>query len=254
MRITKYCLQTQKQGIDIKIAVVADLHAKKTATVIDALNRIAPDIILSPGDMFECFENKNDKININGFSFFEQATKIAPVFYCLGNHETEGKPNTAYPEVAGYKSIPPYVIEKLQHMSVNCIFDTHLTPKNNIAVGGLVSALHRDNGTISAEFLEKFEKLREYKILLCHHPEYYDKYLRDLDIDLIISGHAHGGQWNLFGRGVFAPGQGIFPKYTNGIHDGRFIISRGCSNNTRPIPVPRFFNPREVLYIKISSI
>lgn len=254
MKITKYELYTKKQGIDIKIAVVADLHAKKITPVIDALKKISPDIILSPGDMFECFENKNNKKNINGFDFFWHASKIAPVFYSLGNHETEGKNNFSYPEVAGYKNIPAYVTEKLRYTGVNCVFDSYIMARSNIAVGGLTSALNRDNGKISMEFLEKFEKLCEYKILLCHHPEYYCKYLRDLDIDLIISGHAHGGQWSFFGRGIFAPGQGIFPKYTHGIHDGKFIISRGCSNNTRPIPIPRFFNPKEVLCINISSI
>ena len=64
--------------------------------------------------------------------------------------------------------------------------------------------------------------------------------------DLILSGHAHGGQIRLFGRGLFAPGQGIFPKYTSGIH-GSMIISRGLSNTGGMIP--RLFNRREIVYI-----
>ena len=71
MKITKYSLQTQKQNIDVTLAVVADLHTKKVAPVIDALEKIKPDLILSPGDMFECFEERNDAINENGFDFFE---------------------------------------------------------------------------------------------------------------------------------------------------------------------------------------
>jgi predicted MPP superfamily phosphohydrolase len=66
-----------------------------------------------------------------------------------------------------------------------------------------------------------------------------------------LSGHAHGGQWRIFGRGVFAPHQGLFPKYTSGLHDEKLLISRGASNNV-PL-IPRFFNPREVLDIHIIS-
>ena len=61
-----------------------------------------------------------------------------------------------------------------------------------------------------------------------------------------MSGHAHGGQWRIFGRGVYAPGQGIFPKYTSGVIDGRCVISRGLSNHTH---VPRIFNPPELVMV-----
>ena len=253
LKITRYNLQTQKPNIDVTLAVVADLHTKKVAPVIDALEKIKPDLILSPGDMFECFEERNNAINENGFDFFEQAVKIAPVYYCFGNHETEGETSDEYPDVSGYKSIPPYVLERLASLGVHTVFDTHEPVDGKISIGGLLSGSNKESGEPSIEFVDKFSSLAEYKILLCHHPEYYEKYLAGKDVDLIISGHAHGGQWRIFGRGVFAPGQGLFPKYTSGLHDGRFIISRGCSNSTRPIPVPRFFNPKEVLEIHIKS-
>ena len=95
-------------------------------------------------------------------------------------------------------------------------------------------------------WLDEFEKQGGKKLLLCHHPEYRDKYLKDRSIDLILSGHAHGGQIRLLGRGLYAPGQGIFPKYTSGIH-ANMIISRGLSNTAGFIP--RLFNPREIVYI-----
>ena len=90
-----------------------------------------------------------------------------------------------------------------------------------------------------------------YKILLCHYPHYYERCLKDVPVDLVLSGHAHGGQWRIFGRGVYAPHQGLFPKYTSGIHSGNHIISRGVVNNAKPIP--RFFNPCEVIEIKIKG-
>jgi predicted MPP superfamily phosphohydrolase len=100
------------------------------------------------------------------------------------------------------------------------------------------------------EWLEKFSHLRGPKILLSHHPEYYPKYIKDLGIDLTLSGHAHGGQWRFFNRGVFAPGQGIFPKYTSGLYDGKLIVSRGLGNQT---PYPRINNEEEIIVIDIVS-
>ena len=76
-------------------------------------------------------------------------------------------------------------------------------------------------------------------------------YLKERGIDLLLSGHAHGGQFQFFGQGVFAPGQGIFPKYTTGVHDGRFVISRGLCNTAKPIP--RLFNPTELVIIDIEK-
>ena len=74
-------------------------------------------------------------------------------------------------------------------------------------------------------------------------------HIKQQDIDLVVSGHAHGGQWRFFGRGVFAPGQGLFPKYTAGVHDDRLVISRGLKKTVMP---PRIFNPLEIVVIDIE--
>lgn len=253
LNITEYNVQTKKQDIDLKIAVVADLHAKKVSPVINAIEKIKPDIIISPGDMFECFEKKNSRRNKSGFDFFNQAVKLAPVYYCFGNHELAGKTYENYPEISGYRSIPPHITEWLSEIGVHSVFDSYSFLNDDIAIGGLLSGSHRDGGKPNIEFVDKFSSLSQYKILVCHHPEYYEQYLSDKDIDMILSGHAHGGQWRIFGRGVFTPGQGFFPKYTSGVHDGKLIISRGCSNSTHPIWVPRLFNPKEVLSVHVKS-
>ena len=90
----------------------------------------------------------------------------------------------------------------------------------------------------------------EFCVLLSHHPETFEAYV-EKGVDLVLSGHAHGGQWQILGHGLFAPGQGILPKYTHGMHYGpygRLIISRGLSN---PYSfVPRWGNPPEVVYLR----
>jgi predicted MPP superfamily phosphohydrolase len=105
-----------------------------------------------------------------------------------------------------------------------------------------------------SKWLNDFEQADGYKILLSHHPEYWilrEPMLRDRKIDLVLSGHAHGGQWHFWGRGIYSPGQGLLPKYTSGIHQGPYgsmIVSRGLSNPYRTIP--RLGNPCEAVYVQ----
>ena len=88
-------------------------------------------------------------------------------------------------------------------------------------------------------------------ILMSHHPEYFP--LVPKEIDLILSGHAHGGQlrmYNLFKRewfGLWSPGQGWWPKWTRGVYEGRLVVSPGLSNTTW---IPRIGNPTEIVYIE----
>ena len=68
------------------------------------------------------------------------------------------------------------------------------------------------------DMMDQFETLDGVKVLLCHKPEHYIKYLRSRTMDLVVAGHAHGGQIRVAGRGVFSPGQGLFPRYTYGVN------------------------------------
>ena len=94
-------------------------------------------------------------------------------------------------------------------------------------------------------WLDDFAGQEGFHILLSHQPEYYP--FIPNNIELMLSGHAHGGQIRLFRRGLFAPGQGWYPKYTKGKYDNRLIISAGLSNTASPIP--RLFNPTEVVFV-----
>ena len=247
---TVYSLAKPEFGRSLTFALVSDLHSQAPDEVIEMLKDDKPDCILLPGDIFERLGGLCENINENGFELLEKVSQLAPSFYSIGNHENGGV-NSWYP---GWKkkTIPSQCrkvdVERIEATGV-CFLDDRYVIKDGIAIGGLTSGLINEGNRPHLEWLDGFCALDVPKVLLCHHPEYYTEYLKDKDISLIVSGHAHGGQGRIFGRGVFAPGQGLFPKYTSGVHDGRLVVSRGlCKGGI----IPRIFNPREIVYIKIN--
>ena len=248
MRETEYKLNKSCFPKKICVALVADLHSQSPDAVIASLKRRKPDYILMPGDIFELIDGTMDGYNENGFKLMKAASEIAPAFYSIGNHENGGtgswKPG--WSKKTGKMRFPSKNnIERISKCGVT-LLDDGFVLRDGIVFGGVTSGLSNDKHEPNVDWLDEFCSVSAPKILLCHHPEYYDEYLKDKKIDLIVSGHAHGGQWRIFGRGVYAPGQGIFPKYTAGVHDGRFVISRGIK--VSPV-IPRIFNPPEVVYI-----
>ncbi|MBO5883555.1 MAG: metallophosphoesterase [Clostridia bacterium] len=247
---TFYALDIPEFKESFTFALASDLHSQDAHEVIEILREDSPDFILMPGDIFDRLGGFCEDINGNGFELLRESALIAPSFYSIGNHENGG----VHSWQRGWKkkTIPSQCrredVERIEKMGV-CFLDDRYVIKNGIAFGGLTSGLINEGNRPHLEWLDEFCSLGYPKILLCHHPEYYTEYLKDRDISLIVSGHAHGGQWRLFGRGVFAPGQGLFPKYTSGVHDGRFVVSKGlCKSGF----IPRIFNQRELIFIKIN--
>ena len=217
MDITYYHIN---YGLQIRIAVIADLHGRKSPELIESIRKNMPDIIIIAGDLFDGrrIESTVKESEVaNGKLFLKTILKIAPVYFGLGNHEWKLTAN-----------------DKLNIISTGAILldDSYIRYKPDIYIGGLTSTSRYGKYSSTSKepniaFLDQFEKITGFKILICHHPEYYDKYLINKKIDLILSGHAHGGQIRIGNQGIYAPGQGIFPKYTYGIVDGKMIISRG---------------------------
>ena len=252
MKIRKYSIQTEKPNIDLKICLVSDLHAKKSDKVIAAIEQIGADIIVCAGDILERLDGLADEKNSNGFEFLSLASEIAPTFYAFGNHERFGSHREKIKRPDDACEITDQNREKIDLTGVTVINDTYTNVENDVIIGGLIPAYDRPPKDPNVEFLNAFSSLEGFKILVCHQPDYYDQYLADCDIDLILSGHTHGGQWKVFGRGVYAPNQGLFPKYSSGIYHNRMVVSAGVSNTEKPIP--RFFNPCEIVEINIKSI
>ena len=250
MRKTVYEIKNAKFHKNIYVAVVSDLHGGDPSRAIEALRSEKPDYILCAGDIFERLDGRDTRIYRNGIELLRQAARIAPTFYCTGNHEDGGVHSH---RIRTGKSVIPRVYHERALSDIKesgAIFlENSFVLRDGIAFGGLLSGIINEGSLPDVSFLENFCAVDAPKVLICHHPEYYGKYLKELDIDLIVSGHAHGGQWRIFGRGVYAPGQGLLPKYTHGVHDGRFVVSTGLKVNA----IPRFFNPSEVVFVRITK-
>ena len=225
--ITKYTFYADIPE-DVKFIFVSDLHECEIEPILEVVKSEKPHAVLVGGD----FVHDRSKCK-NGFEFIKRSCNICPTFVSIGNHEHK------YGEGADSEAVKMGA----------CLLDNCSTSFMGIHIGGLSSRMHNKEVPNTA-WLGGFARLDGFKILLSHRPEYYEKYLKELPIDLIISGHAHGGQWRFFGRGVYAPGQGIFPKYTSGLHNGHFIVCRGLGN---PHLVPRINNRPEIIEIAVKA-
>ena len=178
----------------LKIAVIADLHSgAKTdpAPIIRAVGNIAPDFILMPGDIFERLDGSDCHGMRAGLELMRQCARIAPTFYSIGNHENGGTRSWNKLKWLRIKSIPKYYDPKQIELICECgvtVLDDSYVCLDGIAVGGLSSGLINEARLPDLGFLERFCALDMPKILLCHHPEYYAKYLKEkpMELDLLL--------------------------------------------------------------------
>ncbi len=227
---TEYTFRTDRIEQMLRLAVCSDLHSDTFDDVLDDFSRC--DAVLIPGDLVDRHRRDNE----NALRFLKTVPEIVPVFYSVGNHERKFRRREAY-------------MQKVTESKV-VLLDNESIDFHGVRIGGLSSSWDK---TPDLAFLDRYEKESGYRLLLCHHPEMYRDYVRGRDIDLTLCGHAHGGQIQFFGRGLYAPGQGLFPKLTHGLHDGgKMLISRGMTNGAKP-RIPRINNPCELIIINLEK-
>ncbi len=246
MNITHYSIQASRGLSPCRIVIASDLHGEYRPELPNKIRAESPDLILIPGDLMD--DEQLQDADSYGYDFLKACAQIAPTFYSVGNHEIacyhKGNPwrhPTPIP-------IPGEIKERIAQTGAT-LLDNEFVRFDDICVCGMTSGINGHKNEPDEKLLDKFAIQSGFRILLCHHPEYFVPYIQKTDIELTVCGHAHGGQWRIFGRGVYAPGQGIFPKYTAGVIDGRCVISRGLGNHTH---IPRFFNPRELVVVDVQ--
>ncbi|MDE6580204.1 MAG: metallophosphoesterase [Ruminiclostridium sp.] len=233
----------------VRIALVTDLHScrygKEQRTLLDALDSQAPDVVMLCGDIFDDeLDDKNTELFLKGIS--EKYT----CFYVTGNHEFWSG-DSAFAEKMAI--VDKYGITRLsgdiEKIEVN---------GETLTVCGVddpaVSRLDPENTPSFLEQLDKVKELaeeEEFTVMMSHHPELFEGYITG-DFDLVLCGHAHGGQWRIpyVLNGLFAPDQGLFPKYAGGEYSDNgtvMIVSRGLARESTL--VPRFYNRPELVII-----
>lgn len=219
------------------IAHISDLHSAQIGQgnekLLQLLRDAKPDIIAITGDLIDC-RDADPTIAIN---LCRDAAKIAPVYFITGNHEARLS-----------EDLYNRLLDELQSAGVVLLLDQEQIIAQDDASISIVG--HRWGETDNLAALSDFDG---FTILLSHQPEDISNYAA-ADFDLVLSGHAHGGQFRLpFVGGLFAPGQGIFPEYDAGLYlvdETQMVVSRGIGNSSFPL---RFNNSPEIILIRLES-
>ena len=249
LKVVNYTLESDKITTPVRIALVTDLHSCKygdhESELIAAIDSQSPDVILLGGDIFD------DKLpNDNAVDFLSGIAGRYPVYYVTGNHEFWG-------------GVDQYDVQMsiLDDLGIPRLQGDVLSLDINGNSIGLVGVDDYDSHLVDSEliledqFVDAYLNLdaSSYNIILSHRPEYFDTYTAQ-DYDLALCGHAHGGQWRIPGilNGLYAPNQGLFPKYAGGLYeeDGTtMIVSRGLARESTMIP--RLYNRPELVIIDL---
>lgn len=253
LELNTYTISSSKlpQSFDgYRIAHVSDLHntemGKDNEKLLAMLRDAAPDMIAITGDLID---SRNTDIEV-ALQFVREAVKIAPCYYVTGNHEAR---LNEYGELkTGMEATGVIVLEdvrteiSLEGETITLIGVNDPSYQTDYLFG--------DAETVMNTKLEELHTENDrFTILMSHRPELFDIYA-DHDIDLVLSGHAHGGQFRLpFIGGLVAPNQGLFPEYDAGIYtedNTNMLVSRGVGNSILPF---RINNRPEVILIELQA-
>lgn len=252
--ITKYehiNSKLPKSFNNYKVLHISDLHNKNYhGRLWDKIKKTNPDIIVITGDLID---RRNTKIHI-ATEFVQEISKIAPTYYVSGNHE----------QLSGRYTELKEEIEKLNIQIIDNSYVALNKGSDEIGLMGIAdpSIIQSEDTYLKSDsskyIKDSISKLYEnidtnFNMLLSHRPEQFSVY-KDMNMDLVFSGHAHGGQVRIpFIGGLVAPNQGLFPKYTQGIYsDGStsMVVSRGLGNSIFPL---RVFNSPELVIVTLKS-
>lgn len=246
--VSSYKLPQSFDGF--KIAHISDLHnaefGKDNAKLISLLEKSDPDIIAITGDIFDCHRTDVDV----SIAFAQKAINIAPCYYVPGNHEQR------VPEA--YDKL----LKAFEEIGITVLDNKALTierAEDSINILGVndpgfeVDYLFGDTESVMRNHLSNLVKNKEsFNLLLSHRPELFEVY-SDFNVDLVLTGHAHGGQFRLpFIGGLYAPNQWFFPEYDSGLYtedNTNMIVSRGLGNSLFPF---RIGNRPQIILVELN--
>lgn len=251
LETTHYTYAAEQLGADLegyRIVQISDLHnakfGKNNQKLVDRIRECAPDMIALTGDLVDSNHTDVDR----AVQFVDEIVKICPVYYVTGNHEYWLE-KSEYDELmdgligAGVVILDDQVVEISRG---DAKFRLVGLDDKSLADGTLGTLLNNTHNVVHEDSDE-----REFTVVLAHEPQYLARYASS-GVDLVLSGHAHGGQFRLpFVGGIVAPDQGFLPEYTAGEYymDGtEMIVSRGLGNSVIPA---RLFNYPEIVCVEL---
>ncbi len=256
LTVSRYALHNEKLSGRVRLVLLADLHnntfGKGNARLVETVRREAPDLILVCGDLV----NQGEADTTVAEAALRALTGVAPVYVSYGNHEKEHQRNfgsdfTALCSAAGATMLEGEWTDLTvngQRLRVGGVYG-YCVPKESLGPGDVLGP--------EAGFLREMQDTDALTVLLCHMPVTWISYsgLEWWDLDVVLSGHAHGGQVRLpWIGGLYAPDQGWFPGREAGVYlsrDGEraMVLSRGLGSDR--VGIPRFNNPCDVVTVDL---
>lgn len=243
---------------EIKLVLISDLHdhefGERNLELVNMIAQEEPDLILMAGDFINDDSEDEDIV----LSLVKELGKIAPIYFSMGNHELDYESRTGVDLAEKITDAGATVLElAYEDIEIN---------GESIRIGGMYEyafAMDGDNSTKPEnmdsdvyQFLKEFQNTENFKLMMAHRPDsfIFGEASKTWDIDLVVSGHAHGGQVVMpFLGGLWAPDQGWFPEYVHGLHEKdklNIFITSGLGG--QPEAAPRFNNPPEVAVITLA--
>lgn len=255
LRVKEYSIETNQISNSVNLVIISDLHdnqiGKNNKKLVDKINSLNPGLILVVGDVVNS-DSKNSQVVTK---LMKQLCKNYKVFYSLGNSDIDYISAGTSDLVKDLENIGVIVLDnEYEDVSIN---------DSVIRIGGMYDyAFGLKNNKISDikqkstyDFLCDFENTSNYKIMMAHRPDsfIFNNATKDWDIDLVVSGHTHGGQVVLpFVGGLYAAEQGWIPKYDKGLFDfdnTKILITSGLGSGKEILP--RFNNIPQVVNLKL---
>lgn len=240
-----YTVASPKLTAEVRLAVVTDFHSSDNADdVVAMVASCAPDAVLLVGDLFD--DDTQNRPTERTLSLMRQLSALYPCYYVSGNHEAwTGEMDALYQQteeagVTVLRMSSGVLTVRGQRIALCGVPDPY----------EMVFSGAPDTEEQIRQALEDVDSA-DFTVLLAHRPELLAKYAQ-FPFDLVVSGHAHGGQVRIPGvlNGLYAPNQGWFPKLAGGAYTQNgttLIVSRGLAVRTR---LPRIFNRPEVVLVR----
>ena len=251
LETTYYTYKAEQLGADLegyRIVQISDLHnakfGKNNQKLVDRIRECEPDMIVLTGDLVDSNHTNVDR----AVQFVNEIVKICPVYYVTGNHEYWLDTSEYENLMDGLASAGVIILDDqvVEISRGDAKFRLVGLDDKSLADGTLGTLLNNAQN-VAHEDSEK----KEFTVVLAHEPQYLARYAGTC-VDLVLSGHAHGGQFRLpFVGGIVAPDQGFLPEYTAGeyyMNGTEMIVSRGLGNSVIPV---RMFNYPEIVCVEL---